>query len=317
VKPVEFVFIVGSPRSGTTVLGEILDRHERICQWYEPYFVWDKKFRYASHDQRSEKDATPDVKKQIFADFSRYRKDSENRIIVDKSPRNSLKIPFVRAIFPSARFIHILRDGRDATLSIHKEWQRRINIVSDRSRAGAFNYGNALKVIGQWLKRQPFLRDRMRALWFETHGHLIDRSRHLNRRRWNGRVGWGPRFPDWESTLESHTLLQFNAFQWLSCTESILREWPSIPGDRKLELRYEQMITDGPEAIDRVLDFLGLQADRNFYERIPKLNSGNSGKWREGFTLEQAAQIAPIITSRLCSAGYESDPEWYSQLSAE
>jgi hypothetical protein len=40
-----FVFIVGSPRSGTTIFGELLDKHPQLSQWYEPYFVWDRFFR--------------------------------------------------------------------------------------------------------------------------------------------------------------------------------------------------------------------------------------------------------------------------------
>lgn len=309
-----FVFIVGSPRSGTTVLGDILDRHERISQWYEPYFVWDHHFRDADHDQRTEQDATPPVIRQISRDFHRYRKYMGSRIIVDKSPRNSLKIPFVRKIFPEARFIHIVRDGRDATLSIHKEWRRRRDIVGDRAAAGGFDYKKAIAVVGKWLQRQPRPGDRLRALWFETHGHLFNKARHLNRSRWKGRIGWGPRFPDWESIFTSHSLLQFNAHQWLRCTESVYEDWPTIPRKRKLTLRYEDLIADGPAVIGRILSFLGLSADGRFYEIIPKLNSRNSGKWQNGFSRNQGAEIAPIITPMLQWTGYESDPEWVQKL---
>ena len=59
--PDAFVFIVGSPRSGTTILGELLDRHQHISQWYEPYFVWDHFFRTAPDDERTEAEATPEA----------------------------------------------------------------------------------------------------------------------------------------------------------------------------------------------------------------------------------------------------------------
>lgn len=64
-----FVFIVGSPRSGTPIFGELLDKHPHVSQWYEPYFVWDRFFRLALHDERAAEDATDRVSRQIFRDF--------------------------------------------------------------------------------------------------------------------------------------------------------------------------------------------------------------------------------------------------------
>ena len=151
-----FLFIVGSPRSGTTIFGELLDKHPLLSQWYEPYFVWDRYFRLASHDERAAEDATARVKEQIFKDFDRYRKNKKCLVLIDKSPRNSLKIPFILEIFPRARFIHLLRDGRDVTLSIHKEWQRRRSIVRDPRQGGRFNYFKALEVLNKFLARQTF-----------------------------------------------------------------------------------------------------------------------------------------------------------------
>ena len=90
-----FVFIIGSPRSGTTILGEILDGHPEISQWYEPYFIWDKHFRTAKDDVRGTRDAVPAVRHQILASFRKYQRKTGSNIIVDKSPRNSLKIPFI------------------------------------------------------------------------------------------------------------------------------------------------------------------------------------------------------------------------------
>jgi hypothetical protein len=39
-------------------------------------------------------------------------------MIVEKSPRNALRVPFLRAVFPEAKFIHVLRDGRDVACSL-------------------------------------------------------------------------------------------------------------------------------------------------------------------------------------------------------
>lgn len=240
-----FVFIIGSPRSGTTVLGELLDKHEDISQWYEPYFIWDHYFRDRIHDERSAADATPKIRKQIYKNFIRYQKSSGSSVIVDKSPRNSLKIPFIRQIFPNARFIHLIRDGRDVTLSINKEWLRRKSIVQNAENKGGFDYNKAFAVINEWLGRQPFLIDKIRAFWFETHGHIFNKSRHLNRLRWNGDVGWGPRFAGWEDIKHQTSLLQFNAYQWVRCVERIQKHWSDIPEEKKLEIHYEELTNEG------------------------------------------------------------------------
>ena len=104
-------------------MGEILDKHGQVSQWYEPYFVWDHYFRTVSHDERTAEDAVVKVNYQIYTDFCNYKRKKECLVLIDKSPRNSLKIPFILKIFPEARFIHLLRDGRDVTLSIRKEWK--------------------------------------------------------------------------------------------------------------------------------------------------------------------------------------------------
>ena len=305
-----FVFIIGSPRSGTTVLGETLDKHEKISQWYEPYFIWDRHFRKSPHDERTAQEASHKIRHQVYSDFLKFKEKSGNQIIIDKSPRNSLKIPFIRKIFPQARFIHILRDGRDATLSIHKEWLRRKNIVNDPQKPDHVDYKNAFIVVGKWLQRQPFIIDKIKALWFETHGHIINNNKHLNRLRWNGKSGWGPRFKGWETCFYETSLLQFNALQWLKCIESIHKSWSKIPDERKFEIRYEDFISKGNQIITLILNFLKLDAKKDFWESIPKLKSDNFNKWKNEFSKDQLAEIHPILTPMLIKLGYEVNADW-------
>jgi hypothetical protein len=44
--------------------------------------------------------------------------------IGDKTPAHSFHIPLLRSLFPQARFIHVLRDGRDATVSAYHHRRR-------------------------------------------------------------------------------------------------------------------------------------------------------------------------------------------------
>jgi hypothetical protein len=309
------VFIVGSPRSGTTILGQMLDGHPRIAQWYEPYFVWDHYFRARSDDERSARDASPRVTAQIRKDFQRYRQRLRATLVVDKSPRNSLKIPFIKAIFPQARFIHLVRDGRDAALSIHKEWQKRRQIVNDPTHGHGFNYRKALEVLTHWLRRQPLLGDKLRALWFETHGHVIDAGRQLNRRRWRGAVGWGPRFQGWQAFYDERNLLAFNALQWLKCVESIRTAWPTLAPGQGLEIRYETMIQDGRRTLAEILAFLGLAASDAFLSALPELKKGNFNKWQRAFSQEQIETVSTLLNPMLRTLGYRTPGDTQGQLS--
>ncbi len=305
-----FVFIVGSPRSGTTILGELLDKHPQVSQWYEPYFVWDKGFRLTAHDERTEEDATPKVQKQILKDFCAYKKRKKCSVLIDKSPRNSLKIHFILKIFPQARFVHLLRDGRDVTLSIHKEWQRRRRIVHNPNNRGQVDYLRAHAVLKNFLARQTYARDKLKALWFETHGHLFNQTKLLNRLRWNGEIGWGPRFKDWEATYSQSSLLQFNAHQWRACVGAVERDWKRIPHQNRLMIRYEDLIVNPNSRIDELLYFIGVKNNREFTSTLPKLKADNYNKWKREFTPKQLEEIHPILTPALVKFSYAESEEW-------
>jgi hypothetical protein len=299
-----FVFIVGSPRSGTTILGEVLDHHPAVAQWYEPYFVWDRHFRLASDDQRDADDATPLVADGIRSAFAGYRRARGAEIVVDKSPRNCLKIPFVRAIFPEARFIFLLRDGRDTILSIHREWLKRRKILLDPE--GGRRWRDVGGVVRSWLKRQPLWTHRLEAALFEM-GSPRDwlRGRFLHRSRWGGRIGWGPRFRGWEALIDRLPLLAFNAVQWSRCVEPMLSHWGSIPADRLFVMRYEQFTEDPSGVLGEIFGFLRLDIPRGFMERIPKIRSGNSSKWKVAFGAEDLQLIEPVIAEPMRRLGYD------------
>jgi hypothetical protein len=308
-----FVFIVGSPRSGTTILGELLDKHPYVGQWYEPYFVWDRFFRETPHDERTAADATSRVKEQICRDYTNYKQKKKCLVLVDKSPRNSLKIPFILEIFPGAKFLHLLRDGRDVTLSIHKEWIRRRHIVENPAEKGKFNYLEAIRVIRKFLTRQPFIRDKIKALWFETHGHFFDKTKHLNRLRWKGEIGWGPRFNSWESIYYQSALLQFNAYQWLNCIMCIKQNWHLIPKHHRLTIRYEDLIRDQDKKISEILSFIGIEGNNEFMTSLPKLKANNYNKWKKEFTMEELRQIHPILSNPLIELDYAESEIWINE----
>lgn len=305
-------FIVGSPRSGTTLLGNILDLHPHLAQWYEPIFVLDRYFQDAPNDRRIAQDATPKIAAQISEAFRRYRSHRRARMVVSKSPDASLKVAFLNQIFPNARYIHILRDGRDATLSINVEWQKRQNVL-DRKKGVL----PALRVLKRALDRQPVLAHKVQQLLFEIgspanlfkgRGGMLYRQR-----RWPGRIGWGPQFLGWQDAIDAVSMLEFNAMQWAKCVEATLDDAELLVPDQYLEVRYEDLLQQPRNILAEVFDFLSVPITPDFVERMPALRRDNYNKWKAAFSAEDKARIGPILHRLLVRTGYAQDEGWYRQ----
>lgn len=113
-------FIVGCARSGTSILGELIAAHPAVKYVFEATKVWESIGRRADGSHRlTAADATWPVRRGIAAQFARCHGACDpEALVVEKCPRNTLRIPFLRRTFPEARFIHIIRDGRDVACSL-------------------------------------------------------------------------------------------------------------------------------------------------------------------------------------------------------
>ena len=146
--PPPFLFVVGCGRSGTTVLRTILDAHPELAVTHESKFIAPlgiRRHRYEQPDgfdvERFIHDLSADrrcpgqprargglgegglgdpgvrLPGRRAPDLRRLRARQHKQRYGDKMPGAVLRIPLLAELFPEARFVHIIRDGRDVALS--------------------------------------------------------------------------------------------------------------------------------------------------------------------------------------------------------
>jgi hypothetical protein len=122
----EPIFIIGAPRSGTSLLYAILRSSGLVAHWPgEAHEVWEADYHPALRDWESnaldESDLEPAAAQRIQRAF--FLVTGSKKRLIDKTPRNSFRVPFVNSLFPDARFIYIQRDGRDNVNSLINAWR--------------------------------------------------------------------------------------------------------------------------------------------------------------------------------------------------
>ena len=120
------VFLVGFPRSGTTLLENVLASHPQVVTLEEK-----DTFGSLTHDflideagrQRLAALTPAEIETHRAAYWARVRgfgAEVAGKVLVDKYPLTSLKLPMVAKLFPKARILFALRDPRDVVLSCYR-----------------------------------------------------------------------------------------------------------------------------------------------------------------------------------------------------
>ncbi len=147
------VFIVGMPRSGTTLLEQMLDRHPDIHGRGETnllaHFV----------QQLSEAGMATLAQRKAMSDefWTQLRLEGpENGIYIDKNPLNFRYLDALFDVLPSAKVLHISRDGRESCLSCYFQlFQHKDTAFSNNLEHLVDFYSGYRRLMAHWEKQYP------------------------------------------------------------------------------------------------------------------------------------------------------------------
>jgi tetratricopeptide (TPR) repeat protein len=113
------VFIVGFPRSGTTLLDTMLMGHPgtRVMEEEPPMNLVEAAIGGMSELPRLDGRAIADARLRYYDEAANICGELGDRLLIDKSPLFLAKVPLIHRLFPNARFILVLRHPCDCVLS--------------------------------------------------------------------------------------------------------------------------------------------------------------------------------------------------------
>lgn len=282
------IIIIGAPRSGTSVLGRILSKHPDLAYSNEPRMIW----RYGNDhlsDMLQPVHATRDVKRYIRAKFEEYVQGQSRRRLLEKTPSNSLRVGFVREIFPNCKIIHIVRNGFDSALSIRDYW-------------GGFTSGLSYsKIDGEKsILRQRLLEMHPRQFPFYAVEFL---SRAIGSKIGVGQVMWGPRFPGMKQFVREQGVLAVSALQWRLCVEQSCHFGRQISDEAYCEVRLEDLTETRIESLFAFCELEVTPAVKSYYQS--HFEKSMSGARRRSASPEELDEIAQWIAPTMEWLGYD------------
>lgn len=281
------IILLGNFRSGTTLLQKLISTHPDVVPLYEPVGLWLYADPRRSHDEFDKKDATDRVKRYVRNEFLQFQQQNGNRIIAEKTPHNILRIPYVRAIFPEAHFLYIVRNPLSFVSSVELKWQQ----PATRKR------------IAKRLKYTPLT---------QLHHYL---KRFLNQ-QWNNRILrrkylsiWGPRYKGIQEDLKTEDLMVVIARQWSRSSAKAEQDLALFEAGRVLRLRYEDFVEDPIFDMERICAHCGLQMTEDMAKTVKAtVKTDRRLKWQR-FETHVLARIIPELSDEMERNGYEIPAE--------
>lgn len=149
------VFIIGMPRSGTSLTEQILASHPTVYGAGEVRF-WDRAFAMLAKPGPQSDDAPQAVAGMARDYLERVSAQAGAALrITDKMPANFLYAGLIHAAFPRARIIHMQRHPLDTCLSVYFQNFFNVSPYANDLDDLAHYYGEYLRIMNHWRTLLP------------------------------------------------------------------------------------------------------------------------------------------------------------------
>lgn len=230
------VIVIGAARSGTKFLRDVLAAPSGVvCVPYDVNYVWRYGNQDFPHDALTPEQLTDQNIHKIRQELYKLSKCASESVMIEKTVSNTLRVDYVDRVYPNARFVHLVRDGRDVVESAMRQWRAKPDVTTLLKKLRGVPLGSSSYVY--WFAKN-FISGVLRG-------------------RGGGKV-WGPRFPGIDDLVEKVSLAELCAVQW---RESVVRAQHGLKTisrteERVFSIGYEDLVND-ERAIKELLE--GLQ----------------------------------------------------------
>jgi hypothetical protein len=276
INPENIVWILGSPRTGSTWLSEILGELDGHALWKEPFFgvVLNLRNNLAHRGYLDSKqfllgepyrDVWLGSMRRLFLDVGqvKFPNIAPKHHLIIKEPNGSISAPLIMEAFPESKLVFLVRDSRDVVASL-----------LDAAKKGSW-YG--------YDKFEASVADAVLR---------------------NG----GPDSPENGSQDEFVERLARN---YVSNVSAVREAYARHAEGAKILVRYEDLRENPREWVSRICDSLSIEVDeeqltqaveKHAWENIPREKRGqgkfhrkaSAGGWKEDLTPEEARKVEEI-----------------------
>ena len=289
------VIIIGAARSGTKMLRDALAAATGAGTVpYDVGYVW----RYGNErapDDALLPDQLSERSRRFIARFVDRYAAGPGPTVIEKTVGNSMRVPFVAAAFPDARYIHLIRDGVDVAESSRRQWSADTDWKYILSKARHVPLRVAARTSGRYSSSLA--------------AHLRVPARRLG--------SWGVRYPGIEADLATEDLLVVCARQWRESVLSASRAFQALKVP-VFEVRYEDLVLDPFVSLRKLTEFVELPAPAQDVEQAAAaITKDRLGCGRGAVSAADLDRLRPEIERTLVDLGYDGFPSRGNQVEAE
>ena len=299
------VIIISVFRSGSNLVKGIICNIPGYCTWPAENinFIWRHGNVLVADDELGPSDVNDSVRKYIYKEFNKILTKHGCKNVVEKSEGNALRIGYVNKIFPNAKYVFVMRDGRDAIASMLKRRRQTLSFSFLLKKARYVPLSDipivTIRYFSNLFYRFFFMKKKVYKL--------------------------GPVFKGMNDLLCNHTEEEVVALQWSVCIGKAYDDITKIDSDRVYFLKYENLVNNVDIEVTNLIKFIdeGLtdsgitsilnnindynisrETSSNDIKSVKGISNKSVGKWKTQLDDKTLDVIMPIIQPTMQKIGY-------------